>query len=88
MSERDTWIRLRACELMEATTGMPSYMVDDETCEAAYVQADHEYIAPRPLSPLQEAIRKASGQQPTATEIEDSIAFLNKAATVLRGGAQ
>lgn len=83
-SDRDTTIRLRACELMERMTGMPSYMVDDETATAAYAQAKAEYVAPAPLSPLQEAVRKAQGKNPTADEIAASIGFLNRAAGAMR----
>lgn len=78
-------IRLRACELMEQMTGMPSYLADDEAAAAAYAQAqaEAEYVEPKPLSPLQEAIRKAQGKDLTGEEIEASIGFLNRVAAAL-----
>ena len=60
MSDDDA-IRLLACDIMERRTGMPSYLVDDETAEAAYAEARATYVPPEPLSPLQEAVRKARG---------------------------
>lgn len=84
MSDHEA-IRLLACEIMERRSGMPSYLVDDETADAAYAEARATYKPPEPLSPIQEAVRKASGRNPTADEIAASIGFLNRAAAALRG---
>lgn len=78
-------IRLLACAIMERRTGMPSYLVDDETAEAAYAEAEATYVPPEPLLPVQEAVRKASGRNPTADEIATSIDFLNRAAAAIKG---
>lgn len=83
MSDHDA-IRLLACEIMERRTGMPSYLVDDETADAAYAEARATYVPPAPLSQVQEAVRKASGKNPTAEEIAESIGFLNRAAAAIK----
>lgn len=85
---RDIAIRLRACEIMEQRTGRPSYMADDETADAAYAEAEATYTEPQPLSPIQDAIRRAQGRNPTETEIAASIRFLNRAAAVLKGNPE
>lgn len=78
-------IRLLACEIAERHTGMPSYLVDDEAWEAAMAEAEQTYEPPEPLSPLQEAVRKAEGKHLTDDEIRESIGFLNRAAAILKG---
>jgi hypothetical protein len=73
-----------ARDIAERRTGMPAYLVDDETWDAALAEAEATYVPPKPLSPVQEAIRKAEGQHLTGEEIEQSIAFLNRAAQAIR----
>jgi hypothetical protein len=82
---RSEQVRLLACEIAERRTGMPSYLVDDEAWEAAMAEAEATYEPPKPLSPLQEAVRKAEGKHLTAGEIAESIGFLNRAAATLKG---
>lgn len=64
----------------------PEYWEDDETWEAYERALAMEPPAPTVLlSPLQEAIRKASGKHPTGDEIAAMIGFLNRASARLRG---
>lgn len=78
-------VRLLACEIAERRTGMPSYLVDDEQWAEALAEAEATYEPPKPLSPLQEAVRKAEGKHLTEDEIAESIGFLNRAAAILKG---
>lgn len=82
---RQSEIDALARDIAERRTGMPAYLVDDETWESARAEAEATYEPPKPLSPLQEAIRKAEGKHPTADEIAESIGFLNRAARILNG---
>ena len=74
-----------ARNIAERISGMPAYLVDDETWAAAFAEAEATYEPPKPLSPLQEAVRKAEGKHLTEDEIKESIGFLNRAAAILKG---
>lgn len=77
-----------ARDIAERRFGMPAYLVDDEAWEAALAEAHATYVPPEPLSPLQEAIRKASGKNPTGDEIVESIGFLNRMSAAIRATAK
>lgn len=61
-----------ARDIAERRTGMPAYLVDDEQWAAALAEAEATYVPPKPLSPLQEAVRKARGHY-TGEEVERMI---------------
>lgn len=84
-SSQSDGIRALARDIAERRTGMPAYLVDDETWADALVEAQATYEPPKPLTPLQEAVRKAQGKHLTGDEIEESIGFLNRAAAILKG---
>lgn len=77
-----------ARDIAERRTGMPAYLVDGETWAAALDEAKATYVAPEPLSPLQDAVRKASGRNPTEAEIAESIGFLNRALAAIRAATR
>lgn len=82
--QRTVAVEALARDIAERRTGMPAYLVDDETWHAAMAEAEATYVSPEPLSPLQEAIRKAQGKNPTAEEIAESIGFLNRVSAAIR----
>lgn len=83
---RESEVAAMARALAEKATGTPAYLLDDETFDG-YMQQAREVVAltppPPEPTPLQEAIRKARGDEPTAEEIEQSIDFLNRASAAL-----
>lgn len=73
-----------ARDIAERRSGMPAYLVDDETWAAALDEAHATYVPPEPPSLIQEAIRKAGGRNPTGDEIAESIGFLNRMSAAIR----
>lgn len=63
---REDAVAALAREIAERRTGMPAYLVDDETWAAAEAEAEATYREPEPLSPLGEAVRKARSIDPVA----------------------
>jgi hypothetical protein len=61
-----------ARDIAERRAGMPAYLVDDEQWASALAEAEATYEPPKPLSPLQEAVRKARGHY-TGEEVERMI---------------
>ena len=53
-----------ARDIAERRTGMPAYLVDDETWAAALAEAEETYEPLAPKSPLQEAIDRARHPDP------------------------
>ena len=53
-----------ARDIAERQTGIPAYLVDDETWAAALAEAEETYEPPAPKSPLQEAIDRARYPDP------------------------
>lgn len=70
-------IRALARDIAERRTGMPAYLVDDETWAAALQEAKDTYVPPKPPSPLQEAVRKAQGRY-TGEEVVSMIEAYNR----------
>lgn len=57
-------IRALARDIVERRTGAPAYLCDEEMWSEALEQAKATYRAPEPLTPLQEAVRKARHLDP------------------------
>jgi hypothetical protein len=86
-ASRAEGVRLLACDIVERRSGMPGYLADDEAWTAAVAEAEATYTPPRPLSPVEDAIRRAEGKHLTDEEIERSIGALNRASAVVRSAA-
>jgi hypothetical protein len=85
---RQRAVEALARDIASRRAGMPAYLVDDEQWAEAFAEAEATYVPPKPLSPLQEAVRKAEGKHLTDGEIRESIAFLNRAIQILKGGEE
>ena len=59
-------IKPLAQDIAERRTGMPAYLVDDETWAAALAEAEATYVPPPAKSPLAEAIERAERVDPLA----------------------
>jgi hypothetical protein len=67
MGQSEAWaegISALARDIAERASGMPAYLVDDETWAAALAEAEATYTPPTPKSPLQEAIDRARYPDP------------------------
>lgn len=83
--DRAAGINALARDIAERASGMPAYLVDDETWAAALAEAEATYMPPAPKSPLQEAIDRA--------QYPDPVEFINayneaRRQTPLRGRSE
>lgn len=73
-ADRRAAVNALARNIAERMTGMPAYLVDDETWGAALDEAEATYVPPKPKTPLQAAIDSARYPDPVA-----SIKAINEA---------
>ncbi len=66
-----------ARRIVERATLMPAYLADDEQWVAALEEAKATYVEPGPLSPLRDAVRRASGRL-NGEEVVQAIQAYNR----------
>jgi hypothetical protein len=79
MSAHEQAVLARARDIAERRTGMPAYLVDDETWADAFAEAVETYVPPKPETPLHAAARRAQGIY-TGAEVADQIEAFDRAA--------
>lgn len=79
MPEQRSVIEALARDIAEHRTGMPAYLVDDETWGAALAEAEATYVQPEPESPIAAACRRARGDL-RGEEVVQAIEAYNRGA--------